>query len=230
MNIRYPIYLTRLLSSLVVGILILAIIKVEFLLYHTLSIDFHFQKNIIGEHLISLPEKIKINAETLFYLLPLCFFIGELFSGIAEYFIFDSMYLNVRTESNTRILEYSDVNLNWCVILILCFAPLVLKFISSKIKVADPIYMYKFNRFIEKQDKNFSLSEMYFNMHRILGGCSVLFFTLYLLFGFSLFGSKCGRLVDIYFMVFNILLMIFCVFQAKNHRKFANKLIYFSQQ
>ena len=238
MDLKYPIYLTRLLSSLFVGLLIIAFIKWEFSLYNALSLEFDFQKNLVAKHLINLLGKIKPTVSILFYLLPISFLIGELFSGVAENFILDPLYSNIRSSKESfNLLEFSDITFyrlyqKWWLILFLCFVPIAFKYIQEllqdNIKLKAPISFKKFNKFIEERERNFSLSEMYFNMHRILGGCALLFWLLFLLWLFSILNAKCGRLYDIGYAFTNLGLMIFCMVHAIKQRKFANKLIYFS--
>ncbi len=228
-----------------VGILIITLLKAEFLIYNILSAEFHFQMNELVIHVIRLQEKLKLTASSLFYLLPFCFFIGELISGLSEFFIFDPMFFNVRSDNNKFMLEYSDLEFRFTfqkskmkilidlvLLLIMFIFPIAFKFIRSFFQdnfiSNNCISIFKFNNFIEQKERTFSLSEMYFNMHRILGGCAILFWLLFIFWLLSIKVSQYGLYYNVGLGVINYILMIFCIIQAKNQRKFANKLIYFS--
>lgn len=265
MDLRYPIYLTRLLSSLIVGILIVLLIKYEFITYVIFSTIFDFQENILIKDWVKIFSNFTTNTKVIsLYALPIYFFLGELFAGLGEIFILDPMFNNARASNTFSLLEFSKVVFNklslfifvtfippialtlLCVMLLyfsyinhyFIFVLLIFfislfyfKFIISKRKyfyLVQAISFRKFNKFINRRERNFALSEMYFNMHRIIAGCAVTFWLLFLFWTLVLFKSRCGLLYDIFFSLFNLLLTVFCIFQARNQREFANKLIFYS--
>ena len=262
MDLRYPIYLTRLLSSLIVGILIVLLIENEIAAYKILTKIFFSQEIVILNNISKFLESfIETKAMTLFSL-PIYFFIGELFAGFGEYFIFDPLFNNVRSTNQFSLLEYSDLQFGdfrnlidvliyivlliagslWVVhcsyksfpfiLLISFFVSIILvrQVFSSQhsIRRSHPIPFKKFNKFINRKERIFALSEMYFNMHRILGGCAMTLWLLFLFWILSSLNAKSRWAYNIGFGCINLGLMIFCIIQAKNQRNFANKLIYFS--
>jgi len=219
-----------------VGVLIFAISLFDLVLYNILINGqickiVEFFKNLFPNSNEFLTKNIWLIF--LFFFLPVCFFVGELFSDLSEIFIFDPIYNNARINKNNPFcLELlNPIRLKIGIYLFLWLCPLILKFIlrfGIFYHRCDnlTISFKKFNSFICSKEKSFSLSEMYFNMHRIMGGLLILFWML-LIIHFILF-CKTNDIISFIFFVINILLVYFCFEQGKKQRLFANRLIYFS--
>jgi hypothetical protein len=223
-----------------VGVLIFAISLFDLVLYNILINGqickiVEFFKNLFPNSNEFLIKNIWLIF--LFFFLPVCFFVGELFSDLSEIFIFDPIYNNARiNKDDPSCLELlNPIRLKKRTYLFLLLCPLILK--SKKCYQCDDltisnqcddltIFFEKFNSFICSKGKSFSLSEMYFNMHRIMGGLLILFWILFIIH-FILF-CKTNNIISFIFFVINILLVYFCFEQGKKQRLFANRLIYFS--
>ncbi|MDX8396348.1 MAG: hypothetical protein R8K22_08045 [Mariprofundaceae bacterium] len=141
------------------------------------------------------------------------FFIGELFTGIAEMCVFDRMFLNARYR-NDEIGKLENI----------CYGDQAKKD-DRKIMFSDIIELSK------NDSATFALSDMYFNIHRILGG----------MFAFSVFSAfvitplimclvnhplTCFQTLVLFFG--NLVLAYLSDKQALKQRFFANNFIYYS--
>ena len=111
MSLNFPVYLIRVLSSAIVGLLIFSISLLDLYLYINIA-DNKTNKqvfNIIHRIIDNIARYIKTSNSLslwLFLFLPLCFLIGEIFSDLSEMFIFDPIYNNVRVKQDSHYLEY----------------------------------------------------------------------------------------------------------------------------
>ena len=85
------------------------LIESEFVAYRILAKIFLSQEIVILNNIGKFLESfIEVKAMTLFSL-PIYLFIGELFAGLGEYFIFDPLFNNVRSTNQFSLLEYSNI-------------------------------------------------------------------------------------------------------------------------
>jgi len=233
MQISFPIYLTRLFSSVLCGLCILALFCAEYGTY--VFFTAHSGKCVFS-HLCSVADCGFVMTSVLFAGI---FFLGELFSGIAEACVFDPMFNNVRSvkQSNKTHSKLENVTpRKTCKFRYLLPFPCNFTGNKSKQKI-------RFKHFLEfsksEGEVAFSLSEMYFNLHRVLGGIYI-FFWFAMVVSVLLFFAKTFECLscisDIkssFCMLFclaavNILLALFTANQSCKYRMFANHLICFS--
>jgi len=228
MQIGFPIYLTRLLSSILCGLSIVSLFYVEYCLYslsHNCTLNISYP--VLGDWLFAKGAVFLAGV----------FVIGELFAGLAESSVFDPIFNNIRgrkSGENEEILEIVHPDHVNCFRYIFPFFCDIRKNIEEHTKKIEFEY---FIAFPKEARVAFSLSEMYFNIHRILGGIYVFLWLASVSYTLNLlnclkffFHSNRTSWVDLVFVVVNFLLVIFVASQAYKQRMFANHLIYYSSE
>jgi len=211
--IGFPIYLTRILSSMLCGLITIAVLFVEL----------HFYNINCLEYMITCLGKWSYTVNIIFF--SGVFFIGELVTGVAEILVFDPMFSNARktcdTEGKLENVAGSDNH-----------TPAWISWLFSYGRSTTEARTIKFRDMIEfsKNDSaTFALSEMYFNIHRILGGLFIVFLLLLLVFPLILwiqgYHLTCGKISGL--IVGNLFLSWFSFTQAWRQRMFANCLIFY---
>jgi len=246
MNIGYPIYLIRIFSSIFVGILTMDIIFYEIFFYMKIINFLDKQPNQFIKQIysfFSIKDILLFFQNTSFFeiliIIPFIFFIGEFFSTISEIFVFDPFFSNLRIYDTNHYLELVGHNLNKKRnYILLGFIPFILyKYKLQNNKNEKEIKISKFVYFMQKYDRPFAMSEMYFNLHRIMGGSLIVFWLLFvfylLLFIVLLIWYRNWRwvidfLLDFLFLVFNYLMVCYTLKQGISYRRFANNLIFWS--
>jgi len=233
---NFPIYLTRLLSSILCGLCIVALFCAEYGAYVLFTDD---RGNLLYL-LYSVPDW---NFAVSTVLIAGVFVIGELFTGYAEAAVFDPIFENIRSakpsKRNFSVLEKVHPKQPKCHCYLLPI-PCVFRCNCCRVDEEKLNHKISFDNFVKftKSTKSitFSLSEMYFNIHRTLGGIYVFFWIATAFYILSFFACAGGWFqLDISFgehvvlIIGNLILTLFVAIHAYRQRMFANHLICFGR-
>lgn len=197
-------FLFRVMSSIITGALICIIY-------------FFIVSNIFSDLYLADLKYIKLFIESKEWYLNLFLFfvLGEVFATIWEFFVMDINY-NIFGDLSDKDNKYHELikppingfvaSLIFPIFLLKIFLVTKLIDVSQFNNDGNVVYWSEFSKnVIQSPNSNFPLSELYYNMHRIFGGLSLLFLIISIIILFKNPSLKLfGIFISIYILSFYI--------------------------